>query len=669
MSHELRTPLNSSLILSKLLADNKGGNLTDEQVKFAQTISSAGNDLLALINDILDLSKIEAGKVEVSPEPVFVARTVDSLVKTFQTGAEEKGIAFTATVEPGTPAQLETDPQRLGQILKNLLSNALKFTERGQVSLRAYSPAAGTVSFAVRDTGIGIPAHQMGIIFEAFRQADGSTHRKYGGTGLGLSISRDLARLLGGDIQVQSTPNTGSQFTLTLPLAYAGRAETAAAGGTVASRRERPASPPPPSRTVAAPVPSTVLPPLEMDDDRDRLTTESRRILVIEDDPRFAAILRDLARERGFLCVVTHSANDGLTAATIYRPHAILLDINLPDHSGLGVLDQLKRNPTTRHIPVHIASVTDYTREALERGAIGYALKPVKREQLVDAFRQLEAKLSQGLRRVLVVEDDERQRESLRQLLSNGDVQIVAVETAGEALQHLRATTFDCMVMDLTLPDVSGYELLETMAGQEDVSFPPVIVYTGRSLSHDEEQRLHRFSKSIIIKDARSPERLLDEVTLFLHQVESALPVERQRMLQVARDRDTTLEGRRILVVEDDARNIFALSSVLEPKGAQIEIARNGLEALEVLTRSQAQPSTAIDLVLMDIMMPEMDGLTAMREIRKRPEWKRLPMIALTAKAMTDDQEKCLAAGANDYIAKPLDVEKLLSLVRVWMPR
>ena len=353
-----------------------------------------------------------------------------------------------------------------------------------------------------------------------------------------------------------------------------------------------------------------------------------------------------------------------MAAVATYRPKAILLDMNLPDYSGLGVLDQLKRNPQMRHIPVHVVSVADYSQEALAMGAVGYAMKPVNREQLAEALQKLEAKFSPGVRNVLVVEDDERQRESIRQLLQNEDVKITAVRTAADALSRLRQTTFDCMVMDLNLPDFSGYELLQKMAEAEDVAFPPVIVYTGRSLTGDEEQRLRRFSKSIIIKDARSPERLLDEVTLFLHQVESKLPVERQRMLQVARDRDAALEGRRILVVEDDVRNIFALSSLLEPKGASIEIARNGREALESLTRNPD-----IDLVLMDIMMPEMDGLTAMREIRKRPEWKKLPIIALTAKAMRDDQEKCLAAGANDYIAKPLDVEKLMSLVRVWMPK
>jgi CheY-like chemotaxis protein len=379
--------------------------------------------------------------------------------------------------------------------------------------------------------------------------------------------------------------------------------------------------------------------------------------------------LRDLAHEMKFQTVVVHSAGDALIAADRYRPCAILLDINLPDFSGLGVLDQLKRNPRTRHIPVHVASVADYKREALELGAVGYALKPARREELKEALQRIEDKLSQSLRRVLIVEDDPRQRESLRQLLGNGDVQITAVESAGEALKELAAATFDCVVLDFNLPDLSGYDLLERMARQEEVSFPPVIVYTGRSLSRDEEQRLGRYSKSIIIKDARSPERLLDEVTLFLHQVESNLPPAHQQMLKAARNRDSSLEGRRILVVEDDVRNIFALTSVFEPNGATVEIARNGREALEALTRSTSPGAAGVDMVLMDIMMPEMDGFTAMREIRKRPEWKKLPIIALTAKAMRDDQEKCLAAGANDYIAKPLDVEKLLSLVRVWMPK
>ena len=682
MSHELRTPLNSSLILAKLLADNKAGNLTGEQVKYAQTIHGAGNDLLALINDILDLSKIEAGQATISVEPMDVTRAVNALVDPLRPIAHDKGLELHCAVEPGTPPTLQTDVQRFGQVLRNLLSNAMKFTEQGKVALRVFGNADGTVSFAVSDTGIGIPEHQQELIFEAFRQADGSTHRRYGGTGLGLSISRDLAHLLGGNITVQSTPGQGSVFTLVLPLVAPVRAPQEPARPT-AQAAPAPSAPPPARRSSVGlpapeagdaqrPAPATTdvrRSPNAVPDDRDQLEPGRRTILVVEDDVRFARILLDLSHEMGFQCVVTHTGGEGLAAALEYMPSAVVLDMNLPDFSGLGVLDQLKRNPMTRHIPVHVVSVADYSQEAMGRGAIGYALKPVKRDELVQALERMEAKFTQAMRRVLVVEDDERQRESMHHLLANGDVEIVGAETAQRALELLRTSTFDCMVMDLNLPDLSGYELLEQMAGQEDVAFPPVIVYTGRSLSRDEEQRLRRFSKSIIIKDARSPERLLDEVTLFLHQVESKLPEERRQMLQMARDRESTFEGRTILVVEDDVRNIFALSSVLEPTGAKVQIARNGREALEALERAQSGDAATVDLVLMDIMMPEMDGFTAMNEIRKRPEWRRLPIIALTAKAMKDDQEKCLAAGANDYIAKPLDVEKLLSLVRVWMPK
>ena len=500
---------------------------------------------------------------------------------------------------------------------------------------------------------------------------------------------------------MQSAPGKGSTFTLTLPTtlvlpdappaqefpaALAARLQLPLEAS--ARMPQTPAAPAlPPASAVAAtaatatqaaaPTSNALLAgasgpaPAGVVDDRDgaALGTGAGTILVIEDDARFARILHELSHEMGFQCLVALNGTDGLAAATKYLPSAIVLDVNLPDFSGLGVLDQLKRNPVTRHIPVHMLSVADYSQEALERGAIGYALKPVKREELVQALERLEAKFTQVLRRVLVVEDDENQRESMKALLGSGEVEIVAVETAQRALELLRSTTFDCMVMDLSLPDMSGYELLEQMAEHEEIAFPPVIVYTGRSLSSDEEQRLRRFSRSIIIKDVRSPERLLDEVTLFLHQVESTLPADHRRMLQVARDRDATLEGRTVLVVEDDVRNVFALSSVLEPTGMQVEIARNGLEALAALEKTLAPGAPRIDLVLMDIMMPEMDGFTAMREIRKRSEWRKLPIIALTAKAMKDDQEKCLSAGANDYIAKPLDVEKLLSLVRVWMPK
>jgi signal transduction histidine kinase/DNA-binding response OmpR family regulator/CHASE3 domain sensor protein len=669
MSHELRTPLNSSLILSKLLADNKHGNLTPEQVNFAQTIHGAGNDLLALINDILDLSKIEAGKMDVAAEPVFLAPTVDAMVKDFMPLAQQKGLALGAVVEPGAPQQIDTDPRRLAQILRNLLGNALKFTGSGEVALRVHADSADSVCFSVRDTGIGIAPENHGLVFEAFRQADGGTHRKFGGTGLGLSISRDLARLLGGDIALHSAPGQGSVFTLTLPRAPAQRP---APDDSAAPRRQPP--PPSPLGAAAAVAPAAAAPGMpprhaQVEDDRDRLAGASRVILVIEDDTRFATILRDLVREKGFCCVVAQRAADGIDAALALRPSAIVLDMNLPDYSGLVVLDQLKRDAATRHIPVHVVSVADYSVAAMERGAVGYALKPVQREQLLAALETLEAKFSQGLRRVLVVEDDARQMQSIKELLSSDEVEIVGVASAEQALAQLDASRFDCMVMDLNLPGASGHQLLEDMARRGGAPAPPVIVYTGRSLSRDEEQRLRRHSNSIIIKDARSPERLLGEVTLFLHQVEAKLPADHQRMLSTARARDARLEGRRILVVEDDVRNIFALSSVLEPHGAHVAIARNGLEALQALGRAGKGGEPAIDLVLMDIMMPEMDGFTAIREIRKDAQWRKLPIIALTAKAMKDDQEQCLAAGANDYIAKPLDVEKLLSLVRVWMPR
>ena len=674
MSHELRTPLNSTLILAKLLADNRDGNLTEEQIKFARTIYSAGNDLLTLIGDILDLSKIEAGKLDVRPEELTLARLCDELRDSFGPVARDKGLELTVTIEPGSPATIFADPTRLQQILKNLLSNALKFTERGGVALqvRHQGEGQGQIAFAVKDTGIGIPPEQHDVIFEAFRQADGAVNRKYGGTGLGLSISRDLSRLLGGELFLQSAPGQGSTFTLRLPERYlapepasapeaaAGPASTLRPAPVLRSLASAPALP-----RVARPGLALADPALA--DDREGLPDQAgplgRVILIIEDDVRFAQIIQTLAQELDFKTLVATTGEHGLALAERHRPSAIVLDVGLPDRSGLSVLDALKHNPTTRHIPVHMMSVTDYAQTALQMGAAGYAIKPVPREQLIAALERLESKFTQKARRVLVVEDDEVARESTCRLLAADDVETVAVGTAAEALQALGSATFDCMVLDLSLPDRSGLDVLEEMSAT-DRAFPPVIVYTGRSLAVDEEQKLRRLSHSIIIKGARSPERLLDEVTLFLHQVESDLPPERQRMLRDARHREAVFEGRRVLVVEDDVRNIFALSSVLEPKGAKVEIARNGLEALAHLRNNPG-----VDLVLMDMMMPEMDGLQAMREIRRQPGWAALPIIALTAKAMADDREQCLAAGANDYIAKPLDVDKLLSLLRVWMPK
>lgn len=653
MSHELRTPLNSSLILSKLLSDNPDGNLTPEQVKYAQTIQSSGNDLLALINDILDLSKIEAGHMEVRPETLPLSRISGDLTRMFEPLGRQKNLPFILTVQPGCPEFIETDRQRLEQILKNLLSNAFKFTESGRVELVIGRESEGLLSFAVTDTGIGISKEHQRDIFEAFRQADGTISRKYGGTGLGLSISRELARLLGGAIRLHSKPGQGSTFTLVLPETFGSRTPVDPV------QQQEPAKPAPETPVHVASY---------IRDDREQLAADSRTILVVEDDETFARILYDLAHEMDFRCLIASTAEDALAIARQYLPNAVILDVGLPDNSGLLVLDRLKQDTRTRHIPIHVVSAGDYSQTAYSLGAMGYMLKPVKREDLVGALRQIETRLGNDKRRVLIVEDDAVQRESLMRLLGSGSVETVAVGTASECLDTLKESTYDCMVLDLTLPDASGYSLLETLSQQDAYSFPPVIVYTGRDLSSDEEQRLRRYSKSIIIKGAKSPERLLDEVTLFLHRVVSELPAEHQRMLQKAHNRDAILEGRRILVVEDDVRNVYALTNIFEPRGAIVQIARNGLEALEALekTKSGAEP---IDLVLMDVMMPEMDGMTATREIRKQQEWRKLPVIMLTAKAMKNDQERCLDAGANDYMAKPIDVEKLLSLVRVWMPR
>ncbi|MEH6499236.1 MAG: response regulator [Pseudoalteromonas distincta] len=672
MSHELRTPLNSSLILAKLLADNTDENLTAEQVKYAQTIQSSGNDLLNLINDILDLSKIEAGHVEIRPEPVLIERMVNSLRHLFDPLANEKGLLFALEVLPDAVPVIETDPQRLEQVLKNLLANAIKFTENGSVTLSIGSLSDNQIAISVTDTGIGIAEDQQARIFEAFHQADSTISRKFGGTGLGLSISREVVRLLGGTLHLKSSLGAGSTFTVVMPQVFDSTAVRVPAPDVLPELSPTPAqvsATVPAAKAPAAALKSRPQAAMVVDDDRLKVNESARKLLIIEDDRSFAMILRDLAREANFQALVAGTAQEALELARQFMPSAIVLDVGLPDQSGLSVLDRLKRDVRTRHIPVHIISADDYSERALSLGAIGYALKPVKREQLVGVLKSLEAKISQNLRRVLIVEDNEVQREAVSTLISSHDVETVGAGTAAECLALLKAQTFDCMVLDLSLPDASGFALLETISQDSAHSFPPVIVYTGRVLAREEEQRLRRYSKSIIIKGAKSPERLLDEVTLFLHQVVSELPDEQQKMIRKARHRDALLEGRRILIVEDDVRNVFALTNILEPRGAIIEIARNGEEALQKLDESLSKPEGQIDLVLMDIMMPVMDGLTATRHIRKNPSWKKLPVIALTAKAMPDDQQRCIEAGANDYMAKPLDVEKLLSLVRVWMPQ
>ncbi|WP_313513814.1 response regulator [Pseudomonas sp.] len=663
MSHELRTPLNSSLILAKLLSDNANGNLSEEQVKFASSIYSAGNDLLTLINDILDLSKVEAGKLDMHLEPTGLARLGENLSNLFQPLAEQKKLDFHIQYEEGVPASVFTDSQRLEQILKNLLSNAFKFTDKGSVTLRIRKQDAEHVAFDVIDSGIGIRAEQQSIIFEAFRQADGTTNRRHGGTGLGLSISRELARMLGASVSVVSEEGKGSEFTLLLPVEYQG------------STTEDPVSAPPPlaasapaeERLDLQPLVKPAAPPAPIptfSDDRENFAGEGRSVLIIEDEPQFAKILFDLAHELRYHCLVAHGADVGYDLALKFQPDAILLDMRLPDHSGLTVLERLKENPNTRHIPVHIVSVEDRQEAAMHMGAVGYATKPVSREEMKEVFHRLEAKLEQKVKRILLVEDDDLQRESVTRLIEDDDIEITAVARGSEALDELHRSTFDCMIIDLKLPDIDGNELLARMAEEDIRSFPPVIVYTGRSLTRDEEAELLKYSRSIIIKGARSPERLLDEVTLFLHKVEADMPLERQKMLKTVRNRDKAFEGRKILLVDDDVRNIFALSSALEQKGAMVEIARNGLEAV-----AKVQEDSEIDLVLMDIMMPEMDGYEAMTEIRKDPRFARLPIIAVTAKAMKDDQDRCLRAGANDYLAKPIELDRLFSLIRVWLPK
>jgi signal transduction histidine kinase/DNA-binding response OmpR family regulator/CHASE3 domain sensor protein len=693
MSHELRTPLNSSLILAKLLQQNRTGNLSEEQVRYAETIHASNSDLLVLINDILDLSKVEAGQINIELETVSLDGALQSLHETFAPLAAAKQLRLTFDRAPGVPDTIVTDSQRTVQVLRNLLSNAVKFTQRGEVSLNVAPADDGMVRFEVRDSGIGIAPDKLEMIFEAFQQADGSTSRHYGGSGLGLSISREFARLLGGRISVASELGKGSVFTLWLPAdpgaALAASAEHSAAEAP-GPARHTPATLPAPVAHVsssfasslaaaAATTSATALQPAlaieagtrngaeeavsaPIGDDRFERRRGNRTILAIEDDIPFAEILRELSHELDFDFLHATDATSGVALVRDMRPAAVLLDVGLPDRSGLTVLEWLKNDPLTRHIPIHIVSATDHADKALHLGAIGYTLKPTARSTLEAAIRRLEARLQQRLKRVLVIEDDTPMRESIGALLQSDNTEIVAVATLASAFDKLATSSFDCVVTDLALPDGTGYDLLERLALDAAHLALPVIVYTGRMLSSDEEHRLRRYSKSIIIKGAKSPERLLDEVTLFLHSVESSLAPEQQRMLRTVRQRDNAFEGRNILLAEDDVRNIFALSHVIEPLGAKLQIARNGREALDLL---ETEPE--VDLVLMDIMMPEMDGLTAMAEIRRNPRFAHLPIIALTAKAMANDRVRCLEAGADDYISKPIDVDKLVALCRVWL--
>jgi hypothetical protein len=653
MSHELRTPLNSLLILARLLANNDQANLTDKQVEYSRTIYSAGTDLLELINDILDLAKIESGTLSLLIGQVSFIDLQIYLERTFNQVAQNKGLSFTIELDNNLPRVISTDPKRLQQVLKNLLANAFKFTEQGGIILKVGMASSDTVAFAVSDTGIGIPRDKLQIIFEAFQQADGTTSRKYGGTGLGLSISRELAQKLGGRIELVSQPGQGSTFTLYLPHNYLGSGQGDT--GTISPRLSETAS-------LRTPFPSSVV--NEIASNRENIETRelTRTLLIIEDDLTFARILEEMASQQGFKVLVANISKQGLALAQQFLPDAITLDINMPEMDGWTVLDCLKRNPDTRHIPVHILSGDDRQQRGLQLGAISYLQKPVSPEALTQTLTNIKGFVERKVKNLLVIEDDLVQAQSIIELVGNGDVQSTAVNTAAEALTILQSNSFDCIVMDLGLPDMNGFELIEQIKQQPNLLKIPIIVYTGKELTPAEETQLRRLAETIIIKDVRSPERLLDETALFLHRVQANLPQPKRQILQQLRTSDPVLTNKKILIVDDDVRNIFALTSLLESYQMQVVFAENGADGIEIL-----QENPDINLILMDIMMPTMDGYETTRAIRQQVQFRSLPIIALTAKAMQGDREKCIEAGASDYITKPVDTEQLLSLMRVWL--
>ncbi len=664
MSHELRTPLNSILILGQQLTENADKNLTHKQVEFARTIHGAGTDLLNLISDILDLSKIESGTVTVDAEDIYVASLLDAVARPFRHEAETRGLEFAVDIDPVLARTIYTDSKRLQQVLKNLLSNAFKFTDKGGVKLRAFAAKAGwnasnhylsaatdVVAFEVTDTGIGIPPEKQKIIFEAFQQADASTSRKYGGTGLGLAISRELAALLGGEIQLKSTAGAGSVFTLYLPQLYAGPSERSRAENT--ARTERQATPARlPERTEQIP------------DDRNSIAAGDRVLLIVEDDPHYARVLIDLAHDLGWKVLLAMRGVDAVILAQEYNPTAISLDIFLPDMLGWSVLTQLKQNPATRHIPVQIVTMEEDRQHGLARGAFSFVTKPASREGLSSALEQIRSFSAPRRKRLLVVEDNPSELLGIEALLAHSDIDISVASNGESALEVLRSQGSDCVVLDLKLPDMSGFDVLEQMRDDPLICDIPVVVFTGRELSPEEDARLHTMARSVVVKGVESPERLLDETSLFLHRIVHELPEEKQRMLERLHRSDDDLVGRAVLLVDDDARNIFALSSVLERRGMKVYTACTGNEALEMM-----QAKRDIALVLMDIMMPEMDGYQTIGEIRRKEEWRRLPIVALTAKAMKGDREKCLEAGASDYLAKPVNTEQLLAALRMWLHR
>ena len=672
MSHELRTPLNSILVLGQQLSENPDRNLTHKQVEFARTIHGAGTDLLNLISDILDLSKIESGTVSVEAEEVFFANLLEMVARPFRHEAENRKLAFEVQSDPRLTRSLVTDSKRLQQVLKNLLSNAFKFTEHGSVRLAVsvaekgwsedhpiLSGAASVVAFEVTDSGIGIALDKQRIIFEAFQQADASTSRKYGGTGLGLAISRELASLLGGEIQLRSTPGQGSSFRLYLPLTYVGPTASKLKLTLADGKTSSPAMPLQLAKIVVSEHPVE-----QIADDRNNLQPDDAVLLIVEDDPHYARVLCDLSRDKGFKVLVASRGAEALALAREFHPTAVSLDVFLPDMLGWTVLNHLKQDPATRHIPVQMLTMDEDRRHGLARGAFAFVTKPVNPEELASALSRIKDYASPRRKRLLIVEDNPAEQLSIRELLGYDDIDVTVAGTGAEALEMVSKDSFDCVVLDLRLPDMTGFDILERMRNTPEVADLPVVVFTGKELSPEEDARLHTLARSVVVKGVESPERLLDETALFLHRVVADLPQEKQKMLDRLHRSDEALIGKKVMVVDDDMRNIFALSSVLERRGMAVLTAGTGREAISML---ESTPDVAI--VLMDIMMPEMDGYATMQVIRQNPSFRRLPIIALTAKAMKGDREKCLEAGASEYLAKPVNTEQLLSALRMWLHR
>jgi CheY-like chemotaxis protein/CHASE3 domain sensor protein/putative methionine-R-sulfoxide reductase with GAF domain len=674
MSHELRTPLNSILILAQLLSENKNNRLGEKEVEYSRNIYNSGGDLLNLINEILDLSKIEAGKMELDIADVPMENIIDNTSSMFSEIAKSKAVVLNVNISEADRALImTTDKQRVEQILRNLLSNAFKFTDKdGTVTLSVGRPSAnvrfrskllntasGAVAFSVSDTGIGIPKEKQAIIFEAFQQADGSTKRKYGGTGLGLSISRELAFALGGEIHLESEEGKGSTFTLYLPqqfnLSFIGTDKRVEIKERESVKREI---------IKAGPAPAADRENPHAIDDRNNINENDRVILIIEDEAPFALVLLDFIRGRHYKGIIASQGNTGLSYARHYKPDAILLDIKLPVMDGTEVLKQLKNDPELRHIPVQIISSYDKKKEGLELGAFDYIGKPVTITDLQKAFDKIEKFASKKLKKLLIVEDNKAQNNAIRELIGNGDVKCFSAYLGREAYEMLTNDTFDCVIVDLGLPDMSGFELLDKIRGNEFLNKIPIVVYTGKDLKKEDNIRLSKLANTVVLKTADSHERLLDETILFLHRVESRLPKEKQKLIRSLHKTDEILKNKKILIVDDDIRNIYSLTNALEDEGLQCLTAENGKAALKIL----AENST-LDLILMDIMMPEMDGYETTTAIRRQDQFTKLPIIALTAKAMKGDKEKCLAVGMSDYISKPVNLEQLLSLMRVWLYR